>query len=44
MSVDGVSAIGAYGMPMQFNITESMMLVTNTGAAYDFPNYRARTL
>ena len=36
MSVDDVSAIGAYGMPMRFNITESMMLVTNTGAAYDF--------
>jgi aerobic carbon-monoxide dehydrogenase large subunit len=30
-------------MPMRFNITESMMLVTNTGVAYDFPNYRART-
>ena len=43
MSVDDVSAIGAYGMPMRFNITESMMLVTNTGAAYNFPNYRART-
>jgi carbon-monoxide dehydrogenase large subunit len=43
MSVDDVSAIGAYGMPMRFNITESMMLVTNTGAAYDFGNYRART-
>ena len=43
MSVDDVSAIGAYGMPMRFNITESMMLVTNTGAAYDSPNYRART-
>jgi aerobic carbon-monoxide dehydrogenase large subunit len=43
MSVDDISAIGAYGMPMRFNITESMMLVTNTGAAYDFSNYRART-
>ena len=43
MSVDDVSAIGAYGMPMRFNITESMMLVTNTGAAYNFANYRART-
>ncbi len=43
MSVDDVSAIGAYGMPMRFNITESMMLVTNTGAAYDFSHYRART-
>jgi carbon-monoxide dehydrogenase large subunit len=43
MSVDDVSAIGAYGMPMRFNITESMMLVTNTGVAYDFANYRART-
>jgi carbon-monoxide dehydrogenase large subunit len=43
MSVDDVSSIGAYGMPMRFNITESMMLVTNTGAAYDFSSYRART-
>ena len=43
MSVDDVSSIGAYGMPMRFNITESMMLVTNTGAAYDFGRYRART-
>ena len=43
MSVDDVSAIGAYGMPMRFNITESMMLVTNTGAAYNFANDRART-
>jgi len=43
MSVDDISSIGAYGMPMRFNITESMMLVTNTGVAYDFPNYRART-
>jgi carbon-monoxide dehydrogenase large subunit len=43
MSVDDISSIGAYGMPMRFNITESMMLVTNTGAAYKFPNYRART-
>jgi carbon-monoxide dehydrogenase large subunit len=43
MSVDDVSSIGAYGMPMRFNITESMMLVTNTGAAYKFPNYRSRT-
>ena len=43
MSVDDLSSIGAYGMPMRFNITESMMLVTNTGAAYDFANYRART-
>ena len=43
MSVDDVSSIGAYGMPMRFNIAESMMLVTNTGVAYDFANYRART-
>jgi carbon-monoxide dehydrogenase large subunit len=43
MGVDDISSIGAYGMPMRFNIAESMMLVTNTGAAYDFPHYRART-
>lgn len=43
MAVDDVSSIGAYGMYMRFNITESMMLVTNTGAAYNFSNYHART-
>jgi CO/xanthine dehydrogenase Mo-binding subunit len=43
MSVDDISSIGAFGMYMRFNITESMMLVTNTGAAYHFPNYTART-
>ncbi len=43
MSVDDVSSIGAYGMYMRFNITESLMLVTNTGAAYDFSNYAAHT-
>jgi carbon-monoxide dehydrogenase large subunit len=43
MSVDDVSSVGAYGMYLRFNIAESMMLVTNTGAAYDFANYAART-
>jgi aerobic carbon-monoxide dehydrogenase large subunit len=43
MSVDDISSVGAYGMYMRFNIAESMMLVTNTGAAYDFSNYWART-
>ena len=43
MSVDDISSIGAYGMYMRFNITESMMLVTNTGAAYEFSHYQART-
>jgi carbon-monoxide dehydrogenase large subunit len=43
MEVDDISSIGAYSAHMRFNITESMMLVTNTGAAYNFPDYRART-
>jgi carbon-monoxide dehydrogenase large subunit len=43
MEVDDISSIGAYSAHMRFNITESMMLVTNTGAPYNFPNYRART-
>lgn len=43
MSVDDISSVGAYGMYLRFNIAESMMLVTNAGAAYDFANYAART-
>jgi len=43
MEVDDISAIGAYGMPLRFNIAEGMMTVTSTGAPYDFAAYRART-
>ena len=43
MEVDDIAAVGAYGMPMRFNIAEGMMLVTSAGAPYAFKHYRART-
>ncbi|HUC63039.1 MAG TPA: xanthine dehydrogenase family protein molybdopterin-binding subunit [Alphaproteobacteria bacterium] len=43
MEVDDLAAVGAYGMPLRFNIAEGMMLITMAGAPYAFPNYRART-
>jgi len=43
MEVDDLAAVGAYGMPMRFNVAEGMMLVTSAGAPYAFSNYRART-
>lgn len=42
MAVDDLSAIGAFGVHMRFNIAESMMLITNLGAPYSFQSYRAR--
>ncbi len=43
MEIDDVSAIGAYGMPLRFNIAEGMMAITSSGAPYEVPNYRGRT-
>jgi len=43
MEVDDLGAIGAYGMPMRFNVAEGMHLAGLTGAPYAFENYRART-
>jgi aerobic carbon-monoxide dehydrogenase large subunit len=43
MEVDDVGAIGAYGMPMRFNIAEGMHVAGLTGAPYSFDNYKART-
>ena len=43
MSMDDLGAIGAYGMPLRFNIAEGMMAITMTGAPYAFPHYEART-
>jgi carbon-monoxide dehydrogenase large subunit len=43
MEVDDIGAIGAYGMPMRFNIAEGMMAITMAGGAYSFENYKART-
>jgi aerobic carbon-monoxide dehydrogenase large subunit len=43
MEVDDIGAVGAYGMPLRFNVAEGMMAITMTGAPYKFENYRART-
>jgi carbon-monoxide dehydrogenase large subunit len=43
MEVDDIAAIGAYGMPMRFNVAEGMMAITMAGAPYRFENYKART-
>jgi carbon-monoxide dehydrogenase large subunit len=41
--VDDVGAVGAYGMPMRFNVAEGMMTITVAGAPYRFGNYKGRT-
>jgi carbon-monoxide dehydrogenase large subunit len=43
MELDDLSAVGAYGMPMRFNVAEGMMAILLTGAPYRFENYKART-
>ncbi len=43
MEMDDLSAVGAYGMPLRFNIAEGMMAILLTGAPYRFENYKART-
>ena len=43
MDVDDLAAVGAYGMPLRFNLAEGMMLITMAGAPYAFSDYRART-
>jgi carbon-monoxide dehydrogenase large subunit len=43
MEMDDISAVGAYGMPLRFNVAEGMMAITITGAPYKFENYQART-
>ena len=43
MEMDDIGAVGAYGMPLRFNVAEGMMAITITGAPYSFENYRART-
>ena len=34
MELDDIGAVGAYGMPMRFNVAEGMMAITMTGAPY----------
>lgn len=43
MDLDDVGAVGAYGMPMRFNVAEGMMTITLAGAPYQFDHYRGRT-
>ncbi|HUA50991.1 MAG TPA: xanthine dehydrogenase family protein molybdopterin-binding subunit [Candidatus Sulfotelmatobacter sp.] len=43
MTVDDLSAIGAFGMPLRFNIAEGMMTIVSSGAPYAFEHYRGRT-
>jgi carbon-monoxide dehydrogenase large subunit len=43
MEMDDIAAVGAYGMPLRFNVAEGMMAITITGAPYRFENYSART-
>jgi CO/xanthine dehydrogenase Mo-binding subunit len=43
MEMDDIGAIGAYGMPLRFNVAEGMMAITATGSPYQFNNYKART-
>ena len=43
MEVDDVGAVGAYGMPLRFNVAEGMMTITMSGAPYGFSDYKART-
>jgi len=43
MEMDDLGAVGAYGMPLRFNVAEGMMAISLMGAPYDFEHYRART-
>ncbi len=43
MEMDDIGAIGAYGMPLRFNVAEGMMAITAAGAPYRFEHYKART-
>jgi CO/xanthine dehydrogenase Mo-binding subunit len=43
MEMDDISAVGAYGMPLRFNVAEGMMAIMLAGAPYKFANYKART-
>jgi carbon-monoxide dehydrogenase large subunit len=43
MEMDDIGAVGAYGMPMRFNVAEGMMAIMNMGVPYSFANHKART-
>ena len=43
MELDDLASVGAFGMPLRFNVAEGMMAINMAGAPYEFSNYRART-
>jgi carbon-monoxide dehydrogenase large subunit len=43
MELDDIGAVGAYGMPMRYNVAEGLMAVTMAGAPYSFESYKGRT-
>ena len=43
MELDDIGAVGAFGMPMRFNVAEGMMAITMAGAPYVFESYKGRT-
>ena len=43
MEIDDIGAVGAFGMPLRFNIAEGLMAITLAGAPYRFDHYKART-
>ncbi len=43
MEMDDVAAVGAFGMPLRFNVAEGMMAITAAGTPYRFEHYKART-
>jgi aerobic carbon-monoxide dehydrogenase large subunit len=43
MELDDIGAVGAYGMPLRFNVAEGTMAITMAGAPYRFENYKGRT-
>ncbi len=40
MEIDDIGAVGAYGMPLRFNVAEGMMAITETGTPYLFDTTR----
>jgi carbon-monoxide dehydrogenase large subunit len=43
MEMDDIGAVGAFGMPLRFNVAEGMMAITAAGTPYRFEHYKART-
>ena len=43
MEMDDIGAVGAFGMPLRFNVAEGMMAITAAGTPYRFEHYKGRT-